>query len=600
MYSGAPLMSKQPKPPSPALMKSIKEIHTLYQRNQLDEAWKRVERALAKNQKSGSLHALAAMILVKGPNQERARYHADKSFTLDPRNPDVLSTRASFHMIDDEHEKARALYERALKSSPDHPGALAGLGNALSQLGIYSQARPVMARVQKLNPKLADPLVNLALLELEATHASRAIELLEAAPPPLDQHPNVRNLHALAHSYDDQITPDQAFAAHKRFGDEIAKHIPAQTEHSNDRDPSRPLRIGYISPDLRQHSIAYFLEPILANHDKANYQAHCFMTSNSEDDFTQRFKDQAHTWHNLFGFQLPDMAQAIRDANIDILIDLNGHFSGNKLPIFAMRPAPVQITFIGYANTTGMHTIDARIIDNTTDPEPSADAFATECLIRIDPCFLCYRPHDDAPDPQEPDQNRPFTLTSFNNLMKLSEPTIRVWSEILNARPDVRLMLKASKLANEELRAELLERFAAQNINESRLDLRAFSPTTQDHLNTYNEADLALDTFPYTGTTTTCEALNMGVPVLTLLGQTHAGRVSASLLKATNQTDLIAESESDYISKALQHIDAGKRTKAQRDSLRQQLLNSPLCDQANYTRKVEDAYRTLWTQWCAT
>tara|TARA_R110000868_G_scaffold119469_2_gene316866 strand:- start:168153 stop:169937 length:1785 start_codon:yes stop_codon:yes gene_type:complete len=591
-------MSKQPKPPSPALMKAIQEIHSLYERNQLEESWKRVERALAKNPRSGSLHALAAMILIKGPNQERARYHADKSVALDPINPDVLSTRASFHMVDDEHDKARALYERALKSSPDHPGALAGLGTALSQLGNYSEARHAMSRLHKLNQKLAEPLVNLALLELETTHASRAIELLKAAPSPLDQHPNVRNLHALAHSYDDDVTPEQAFDAHKRFGDEIAKHIPPQTNHPNDPDPDRPLRIGYISPDLRQHSIAYFLEPILANHDKANYQAHCFMTSSSEDAFTDRFKHHAHTWHNLFGLQIPDMAQAVRDANIDILIDLNGHFSGHKLPVFAMRPAPVQITFIGYANTTGMRTIDARIVDNTTDPAPSANAFATEQLVRIDPCFLCYRPHENTPEPREPDPALPVTIGSFNNLMKLSTPTIRVWSEILKARPAVRLLLKASKLASEELKAELLQRFADQGIDQSRLDLRAFSPTTQDHLNTYNEIDLALDTFPYTGTTTTCESLVMGVPVLSLLGNSHAGRVSASLLSAIDRKDLIARSEAEYISKALEIIDSGKRNKSQRESLRQQVLSSPLCDQATYTRKVEDAYRTLWTQWC--
>ncbi len=204
----------------------------------------------------------------------------------------------------------------------------------------------------------------------------------------------------------------------------------------------------------------------------------------------------------------------------------------------------------------------------------------------------------DLPTINEPDPNEPFTLGTFNNLKKLSASAIRVWSEILNQRPDTKLLIKSSKLASNELREQLVGHFAEHGVDESRLDLRDFSPTIDQHLETYNKLDLALDTFPYTGTTTTCESLMMGVPTLTLLGSSHSGRVSASILTTVGRADMIAESESDYIARAVAHIDRGKLSKDSRESLRAQSLSSQLCDQAPYTDKVQQAYRTLWTQWC--
>lgn len=580
------------------LLTQIQEIYALYQQSQHPKAQQQITRLLAKNPKSSHAHTLAAMIAVALDDQDRALYHAQSAIKLDPNNADAQTTLASIHALQNNQQLALDHYTKALAIQPNHPGALAGLGTAQSELGQYEQARQTLKQVQQLNPDLPEPIVNRALLELDTTHAHRAIEILEAAPPNLAKHPAALDLYALAHSYDDTKSPEQVFAAHKRYGDELESQIPPY-KHTNTKEPTRKLKVGYLSGDLHKHSITFFLEPILANTNKDQFETHIFTTSAHRDEVTERLNQHADHWHLCNTLTLPQLVKHIKDQQIDILIELAGHFAGHKLPVFAATPAPVQITFIGYGNTTGLSRINTRFVDEITDPAGS-DHLATETLHRLPGCFLCYQPPtDELSDIVEPDATRPFTLGSFNNLKKLSQSTIKVWCAILKERPETSLLIKSSKLANEELKAELLERFTEQGIDQSRLDLRAFSPTTKDHLNTYNDLDLALDTFPYTGTTTTCEALVMGVPVLTLLGNSHAGRVSASLLAAINQTELIAESESDYIDKALKHIDAGKRSKAERESLRDQLLSSPLCDQAPYTSKVEDAYRTLWTQWCA-
>ena len=590
-------MSK-PKPLTAPQIKSLREIHTLFQRGQIAPARARVEKELAKHPKIGAFHAMLAMILTGQGERDRAAFHADRAIALDPTNADILTTRASIHASADEHDRARALYEKALSIHPDHPGALSGLGNTLSELGLYTRARDVMTKVWQRNPTFPDPLVNLALLELDTTRARRAIELLENPPPPLDQHPNVLNLYALAHSYDDAVTPEQVYQAHTRFGDAIATHIPAKSDHDNGPDPERTLRVGLLSPDLRRHSIAYFLEPILEHHDRSSIELHGFMTSNATDEVTARFQRHCDRWHDCFGMTLFEMRDRIIEQRIDVLIELNGHFSGHKLSVFAMRPAPVQITHIGYANTTGVRTIDARFVDDITDPAPRADALASERLVRLDPCFLCYRPTDDAPTPRDPDPARPVTLGSFNNLMKLSEKSIACWAKILNDRPNTRLLLKAGKLANQELRDELIERFGSLGIDPERLDLRARADSVADHLAMYDEIDLALDTFPYTGTTTTCEALWMGVPVLTLLGDSHAGRVSASLLRAAGLDGLTATSPDEYHDLALARIDQGHRSGQARRDLRKQVARSALLDAAAYTPKWEAAVREQWRAWC--
>ena len=285
-----------PKKPNQAkharLLEQIKETYALFQQGQYTKAQTQITRILSKDPASAIAHTLAAMIAISLDQQDRALYHAQTAIKNDPKNTDALTTLASLHALRKEHQQAFDLYTKALSIQPNHPGALAGLGTAQSELGHYNDARATLKQVQSLNPNQPEPLVNRALLELDTTHAHRAIEILEAAPQAVANHPAALDLYALAHSYDDTKSPEQIFQAHKRYGDILESQIPP-TKHPrptspNKTDPNKKLNIGYLSGDLHQHSITYFLEPILANTYKSKFETHIFTTSSHRDEVTER------------------------------------------------------------------------------------------------------------------------------------------------------------------------------------------------------------------------------------------------------------------------------------------------------------------------
>lgn len=247
-----------------------------------------------------------------------------------------------------------------------------------------------------MQPGNADAIVNRALLDSNSGRAHDAVVRLDAASPRFPNNPVLHDLLALTSSYDDQITPSQCAAYHTRFGKVLRGHIRPRDTHPNDPDPDRKLRIGYISAEFRQHSNSYFLAPILEHHNKDNFEVFLYSTNGYRDAVTDRLEQAADHWRFHRSNELRALIDAISADRIDILVELTGHFASNNLPVLAARPAPVQITYLGYGNTTGMDTIDARIIDHTTDPEPDADALSSERLIRVDGCFLVYEPPRDA------------------------------------------------------------------------------------------------------------------------------------------------------------------------------------------------------------
>jgi len=295
-----------------------------------------------------------------------------------------------------------------------------------------------------------------------------------------------------------------------------------------------------------------------------------------------------------------DLVRAVRADTIDIALDLSGHTHAHSLPAFHMRCAPVQATYLGYPNTTGVAAMDYRITDSAADP-PGAQAFATERLLNIDPCFLCYAPPADAPSPRrEPGAApaRPFTFGSFNNAQKMNGYTIALWARVLDAVPGSRMLLKSVNFDDAQLRADIVARFSAQGIDPARVEVLPRAPTLHDHLSLYQRFDVALDTFPYAGTTTTCEALHMGVPVVTLRGRTHASRVGASLLGAIGRADLIADTSEEFVQIAAGLAAEGDRLDARRPQLRDALAASPLCDAPGFAARFDGVLRTMWKEWC--
>ena len=290
----------------------------------------------------------------------------------------------------------------------------------------------------------------------------------------------------------------------------------------------------------------------------------------------------------------------IQAAGVDILVDLAGHTAGNRMPLFSLRPAPVQVTYLGYPNTTGLSTMDYRITDAWADPPGQTEALHTEKLIRLDHGFLCYTPPEAAPevDPSPHRKTGAVTFGSFNNMAKFNAGVASLWASVLKAVPGSRLIMKFKTLSDPEVRQTVIDAFAANGVSSDRLSLHGFLPSFADHFALYNRIDIGLDTTPYNGTTTTCEALWMGVPVLALAGRTHVARVGVSILTGLGLSELVAQSREDYVQMAAALARDCRRLDALRKGLRPRMQASPLMDGPGFARRVESAYRAMWRRWC--
>ncbi len=587
------------QPLKPQVLAQIKSARELYQSGQREKALTLIQRVIAKNPRVGEAHNIAVAIHLAFAQHDRAMYHAEQSLLLDANNPYYQLAMGSVLTGQHKHEQSIAFYTKALHQSPELVEGLNGLAIAYKETGRSAESAALFDRLISLNPANADFLINRAMLSVDLGRSHEAVTLLDSASNRFNNHPILHDNLALISTYDDQITPEQAFEFHKRFGEVIRGHIRPRTSHPNDPDASRRIRIGYLSNNFYQHSNSSFLLPILEHHDHERFEVFLYSTNQYEDSITERIKAAADHWRPCRLSKLRETINTILHDKIDILVELSGHFANNSLPMLAAKPAPVQVTYLGYANTTGLDTIDYRVIDNTTDPSPHADELNTEKLIRLDGCFLTFEPYRDSPAPAEPSTDRPFTFGSFNNLKKLTESTVRAWSEILSRVENSRLLIKNKPMSFDETRDEVIRRFTDLDIDRSRIVAAGTTESISEHLAMYNEIDLALDTFPYTGTTTTCEALWMGVPVLTFEGNTHAHRVSASILRTIGREDLCTPNIEGFIQRAIELGNNGVLPRESREKLRLRVAESPLCDHAAFASKYEKACAAMWTDWCA-
>ena len=362
----------------------------------------------------------------------------------------------------------------------------------------------------------------------------------------------------------------------------------------------RQLKIGYFSPDLKIHPLPSFLISILKHHCQKNFSIYCYANVKKQDKKTFYIQSLVPHWRDCYQWEDDTLFDQVQTDEIDILVDLAGHTANNRLPVFAMKPAPIQVTYLGYPNTTGLKTIDYRLTDRWADPPGEDDVYYSEQLIRLPHCFLCYSPSDEAPlESAPPVISRGYiTFGSFNNSKKLSYPTVATWSLLLKSSPKSRLVLKDQAFQFKEIVNRWKNIFKQYGISSHRLTFIGPDKSFTDHLATYAELDIALDTFPYNGTTTTCEALWMGVPVITLSGNRHASRVGASLLNVLGLSDLVTYSIDAYIECILALSRDIELLCCLRRNLRQLMKDSPLCDAIGFTRQLEKEYRTMWHQWC--
>jgi len=340
---------------------------------------------------------------------------------------------------------------------------------------------------------------------------------------------------------------------------------------------------------------------LMAVHDDKQVDVFCYSDEKHPDDITARIRKLAHHWRSIAGMTDVEVARQIFEDRVDILVDLAGHTAHNRQPVFARRPAPVQASWLGYPNTTGVPVIDYRITDAVADPEGEADRYYSETLIRLRHGFLCYAPNRDTPAIAKLPASESGTVTfgSFNNLAKINSRVIAVWSKILDFVPNSRLLLKGKQLSDEFSQKRFYELFSQNGICADRIKMLPTTRTIPEHLNLYSAVDIGLDPFPYNGTTTTCEAIWMGVPVISLYGDRHASRVGASILTRIGYKDLITRTEKDYIKKAVELAGNIERLVWLRAGMRLNMQQSPLCDAESFGQEMERAYRSMWQNWCS-
>lgn len=483
-------------------------------------------------------------------------------------------------------------FRKALALQPANAFANTHLGTALAAKGELTAAAAAHRDALRFDPRLASARNNLGIVLKDQGELVAAREAYTAAVAADGDDPSFHSNLLMSLSYDPAIDGEALVAEHRRWANRHER--PQRLPNEIDWRPDRRIRIGYVSPDFWTHSVAYFIEPILEHHDSDRFEVFCYADVARPDDTTDRLRQSAAHWCDSVSLDDAELFERIRADRIDILVDLSGHTGNNRLPVFGRRAAPVQISWIGYPATTGLSQMDYRISDGWADPEGETDRFHTERLIRLPSGFLCYRPPENAPAPAERPGRRPITFGSFNNLSKVTDEVIALWARLLTDCPDTKLLLKSRQLADSGVRDRMSGVFQANGVLPERLDMRARVRDASEHLALYGEVDVALDTFPYNGTTTTCEALWMGVPVIALAGSLHAGRVGVSLLNQIGQPGWAVDTADAYVAKAL----AIAADPPRRAVLRDQVAGSTLVDAKGFTQAFEAALTTVWSDRC--
>ena len=542
-------------------------------------------------------------LLLKMFRLEESIAALEKAVALDPDYGDALVNLGVAHFMRGNYDEAVAAYRKVIEQQPDNVFARYSLGVAFLEQQDLTEGASQIERVLDLEP---DNVMALNTLGVALLDQHRVVEARDAMAKAAEADTMSAPVYTSNFLFTSLYIPDlcnaDIFAAHCAFGKRFTSNTPnSDRPHANDRDPERKIRLAYMSPDFRGHSVAFFMEALLEKHDRSVIEIVLYSNTTRADVVTEAMQGAADIWVETAGLADDALVNRIRDDGIDVLVNLGGHTSGNRLPVCGQKPAPVQIEYLGYPDTSGVAAMDYRLTDARADPPGEADDRCVERFIRLPDCFHCYRPNSKAPQPAPaPHIERGYvTFGSFNVLPKLNEMVVGTWAKILSQVQNARFYLKCKQLKTESVRERVFGYFADAGIDPGRIDMEAFVPSVQEHLNQYAGVDLALDTFPYNGTTTTCEALWMGVPVLTVEGNRHTGRVGLSLLHAAGLSDEFVTPDVDtYIEKAVAWGREPSRLAEVRSTLRGTMEQSPLRDEVGFTRTLEGIYRDVWRQWC--
>ena len=528
----------------------------------LDEAITSFKQALQLKPDYPEAHINLGEVYRTLGQQDEARACCERALALRPGFAEAYNNIGAAWKDQGKLDEAIASCREALKLKPDYPEAYNNLGTALASQGNIEEAISYYQRLVGLRP--GSPTFHSILLFARHLHPGSDESALRAAHQQWDQQHGV---------------PRRQFVH----------------PHTNSPDPDRRLRIGYVSPDMREHPVTRFLLPLLQNHDHSQFEVTCYADIARADTMTQRLRHGADHWRMTAGFFEEQLAAQIRADEIDILVDLALHTAANRLPVFARKPAPVQVTYLAYPGTSGLSAMDYRLTDPFLDPPGTGDEAYTETSVRL-PSYWCYQAPEAAPPVAAPPALSAdhITFGCLNNFAKVNNRVQALWIRLMRTVPNARLVLHASEGSHRERVRELMAR---EEVAPGRLTFLSHAPMAE-YFSQYEQIDIALDTFPYAGGTTTCDALWMGVPVVTLVGQTAVGRGGLSILSNIGLTQLVAYNEDEYIRIAVDLAKDLPRLTELRRTLRERMLASPLMDAPRFARSIEGAYRTMWRHWC--
>ena len=599
-----------------------------------DEGFANLRRVIALQPNVPHYHANLGARLLEQREAQEALACLDRAIELQPDTASHHYNRGNALLQLQRWSEALATYRLSLSLQPDNPSCELQLGLALHSAGLTQEAiahyrdmlhrRPAdlsaatnlgamlqadcdldgaaeaFQHALRIEPNNTIPLNNLAVIHKELGETGPAIQLLRRCVELQPDSKEIRSNLILIMHYDPATTDGAIAEQHAEWN---RRHVPATTLHANPPIPTRKLRIGFVSPDLRDHVVGRALLPSLTRHDRSQFEIFCYAGAHP-DAFGQKFREHADGWRETTGWPADLFARRIREDQIDILVDLSLHTSDNRLDVFALKPAPVQVSWLGYPESSGLSTMDYRLTDAHLEPPTGNQiAAAGEKAWLLPDCWTCYEPPAGHPAVNDlpSREGRPFTFGSLNNSCKINDQVLGAWARILLARPDARLLLLAKQGSH---RRRFTEALTKLGVAPAQICFADYLPSAPDLaqgalLARYHEIDLALDTFPYGGMTTTLDALWMGVPVVSLVGTRNLGRAGLSILSNIGLADFAVPSVDAYVETTIRLSNDKTGLTALRTNLRARMQASPLLDAEGFTRKLEVGLRDMWVEWCA-
>lgn len=576
-----------------------KKATLLHQSGKLAEAEILYRQILSGDSKNAEcLHALGLLFASKGNITEGAEFI--KKAINSNQNSFVYYLSLGFVLCHKpDFAGAEEAYKKAISLNSSHAESYMQLGLVQRDMGKITEAINNFRTSLAIMPNNVSALLNIGNAIFDSGEVSEAIKYYKKAAEMLPENPDILANLIMAMHYDEVASRDEIFALSKKWAEKFAPKNLIKTHHQNSKDLNRKIRIGYVSADFKAHPIGFYTEGVFLNHDKNKFEIYCYANQNYKDRITQNISSKADKYISIKDWPDEKVIREIEEDKIDILIDLSGYSSGNRLGVFARKPAPIQMSWIGYFDTTGMEAIDYIISDKFLIPEGDKKYYIEKPL-RLPVSYVAMQPPEAnivvAELPAK--KNGYITFASFNNSRKLNKNLIKIWAEILDKVPNSKLYLKSKAFIDKKVQEKFLTDFAKNNIAKERI---IFSGHTvlEDMFSEYNKVDIALDTFPFNGNTTTSHALWMGVPVVTLSGTNYVSKMSESILNAIGLPEFITKTKEEYINKAVSLAENIEKLQEIRLNLRNKFENSNLSGVKKFTGELEELYKKAWQGWCA-